>query len=45
LEEATMTIFDRITNQDGRIGTYFILWLLGVPASLLLVLFVLGVGR
>ncbi len=36
---------DKMTNEEGRVGTYFILWLLGVPASLLVVLFLLGVGR
>lgn len=29
-----------IKNQEGRIG-YFIAWLLGVPASLLLVIFLI----
>jgi hypothetical protein len=32
-------------NQRGRVLPYLVLWMLGVPASLLIILFVLGVGR
>lgn len=32
-----------LKNQNGRIG-YFIAWLLGVPASLLLVIFLIRGG-
>ena len=44
-EGGGMNVIDRIATEEGRIGTYFLLWLLGVPASLLLILFMLGVGR
>lgn len=32
-------------NEEGRVLPYVLLWLLGVPASLLVILFLLGVGR
>ena len=32
-------------NQNGRVLQYLLMWMLGVPASLLVVLFLLGVGR
>jgi hypothetical protein len=32
-------------NENGRVLPYLLLWMLGVPASLLVVLFLLGVGR
>jgi hypothetical protein len=32
-----------VKNQNGRVG-YFIAWLLGVPASLLLVIFLIRGG-
>ncbi len=32
-------------NQNGRVLPYLLLWMLGVPASLLVVLFLLGIGR
>jgi hypothetical protein len=32
-------------NQNGRVLPYLLLWMLGVPASLLIILFLLGVGR
>jgi hypothetical protein len=32
-------------NQNGRVLPYVLLWMLGVPASLLIILFLLGVGR
>jgi hypothetical protein len=32
-------------NQNGRVLSYVVLWMLGVPASLLIILFLLGVGR
>jgi hypothetical protein len=41
----TTNATDRITNQEGRVLTYFLLWLLGVPASLLIIFYLLGVGR
>ena len=31
--------------QQGRALTYVILWMLGVPASLLFLFFILGIGR
>jgi hypothetical protein len=31
--------------QEGRALTYVILWMLGVPASLLFIFFILGIGR
>ena len=34
-----------LTNAKGRVLPYLLLWMLGVPASLLIVLFLLGVGR
>lgn len=36
---------DGFVSQDGRVLPYLLLWMLGVPASLLIVLFLLGVGR
>jgi hypothetical protein len=31
--------------QEGRALTYVILWMLGVPASILFLFFILGIGR
>ena len=31
--------------QEGRALTYVILWMLGVPASILFLFFILGMGR
>lgn len=31
--------------QEGRALTYVILWMLGVPAGLLFLLFIFGIGR
>jgi hypothetical protein len=36
---------DLMTEQRGRVLPYLLLWMLGVPASLLIILFLLGVGR
>jgi hypothetical protein len=32
-------------NQNGRVLPYVLLWMLGAPASLLIILFLLGVWR
>jgi hypothetical protein len=34
-----------MNNTRGRVLPYLLLWMLGVPASLLIMLFLLGVGR
>ena len=40
----TLDIFSK-KMQEGRALTYVILWMLGVPASLLFIFFILGIGR
>jgi hypothetical protein len=39
--------FDRFRRkmQEGRALTYVILWMLGVPTSILFLFFILGIGR
>jgi hypothetical protein len=44
-QEDDMNAMGQVTNQEGRVLTYFLLWLLGVPASLLIIFYLLGVGR
>jgi len=38
-------LMNLMTEQRGRVLPYLLLWMLGVPASLLIILFLLGVGR
>jgi hypothetical protein len=43
--ERRLHLIDKLAGQKGRVLPYLLLWMLGVPASLLIVLFLLGVGR
>jgi hypothetical protein len=36
---------DSSCQRGGRLMLYILLWLLGVPVTLLIVLFLLGIGR
>ena len=43
--ERRLHVIDKLAGQKGRVLQYLLLWMLGVPAGLLIVLFLLGVGR
>lgn len=43
--ERYLHLIDTFASQKGRVLPYLLLWMLGVPAGLLIVLFLLGVGR
>lgn len=43
--EPRVHVINKLVSQKGRVLPYLLLWMLGVPASLLIVLFLLGVGR